>query len=151
MICHGSEAPPQALRILTELATCCLGAVEYGPHRCTCWEPEYDVPQSLPRLDVEPATRAKMCADCAFRPDSPERTGDDRYQHSDEDPAGLPSFWCHQGMRRPVRWRHPAGITVDAETDGYEPPVMVRGGESVPYKADGSPGDRCAGWTAHQA
>lgn len=54
-------------------------------------------------------------------------------------------FWCHQGMRKPTAFRHPdLGITVATTTDGYDPPIIA----DVPYRADGTPGQRCAGWDA---
>jgi hypothetical protein len=88
--------------------------------------------------------REKMCADCAFRPDSPERQGDERYQHSGEE--GIEevlgdTFVCHQGLRRRVREVHPSGAVLDAVPGDYAPP-------SPPCKADGSPAELCAGWAA---
>lgn len=142
-VCGGPAAPSQALRILTELRHCCMGSAEHGPADCTCWEPVYDLEQAEPDRSAEPATRAAMCADCAYRPDSPERQGDDRYRPN-EATADAP-FWCHQGLRKPIAWRHRLGITVECDTDAYAPPVIA----GVPYKADGSPGERCAGWAAH--
>nr|MDT0660822.1 hypothetical protein [Micromonospora sp. DSM 115978] len=53
-------------------------------------------------------------------------------------------FWCHQGMRRPFRWEHPDGRTVDGSPDDYQPPTLA----GVPFRADGSPGLLCAGWAA---
>jgi hypothetical protein len=151
-VCGGPSAPSEALRVLSRLTSCCEGAAYDGPTACTCWEAEYDAEQVPPDEAAEPVTRAEMCADCAFRPDSPERSGDDRYEHSDGDLAGLDHFWCHQGMRKPARWRHPLGITVEADVDAYNPPRRVRevDGErvAVPYKANGSPGDRCGGFDA---
>lgn len=152
-VCGGGGAPADALRTLTQLAHCCIGAAEHGPGDCTCWEPEYELEQQTPDTSIEPTTRATMCADCAYRPDSPERSGDPNYQHSDEDgfselAAGV--FWCHQGMRKPLRWRHPAGISVEAIGDYYSPPLRERDGELVPFRADGTPGERCAGWAAHR-
>jgi hypothetical protein len=142
-VCGREAAPPEALRVLVELRECCLDAIEGGPADCTCWEPVYEVDQAKPNLTLAPTTRTAMCADCAYRPDSPERQGDDRYQdHLGDDAA---PFWCHQGMRKPVAYRHPAGITVEAEADHYAPPIH----QGVPRKADGTPGDRCAGWAAH--
>lgn len=154
-VCGSTSAPSGALRVLTELATCCLGAAEGGPLDCTCWEPEYDLEQSGRLLSERPiVTRAVMCADCAYRPDSPERSGDERFKGSEEGEleriAALEVFWCHQGMRKPVRWRHRLGIVVEAATDAYEPPMRLVDDEPVPFKADGSPGDRCAGWAAHR-
>ena len=163
-ICGSSSMPGRVGRALLALGSCCLDAVEGTLADCTCWEPEYDLDQAPLVEGVEAVTRDKMCGDCACRPDSPERTGDERYQHTDGDVGALPSFWCHQGMRRVVRWRHPSGLTIEADSDDYHPPMRtIRGavpvgeaGETmvvsiaVPYKADGTPADRCAGWAAHQ-
>lgn len=154
-ICGSPEAPAHVIRLLAQLKECCLGAFEEGPQACTCWEPVYDHDQATPDETAVPTTRKSMCEDCAFAPGSPERSGDERYSHSDEDLTTLDNFWCHQGMRKPIRWRHASlGIEVPADTDAYEPPrrILVIDGEkvAVPYKADGSPGERCAGWAAHQ-
>lgn len=156
-VCGAGGAPADALRVLTQLAHCCLGAVEGGPVDCSCWEPVYDRDQQAPDLAPEPGTRPAMCEDCAFRPDSPERTGDPNYSLSGEEGYGVldlgprETFWCHQGMRKPTAWRHATlGITVAASGDYYQPPLRERDAEVVPYKADGSPGDRCAGWAAHR-
>jgi MoaA/NifB/PqqE/SkfB family radical SAM enzyme len=59
-------------------------------------------------------------------------------------------FWCHQGIRRVVEYRHPDGRVypvppLAAGVDGaYEPPII----DGRPYKADGTPADVCAGWWA---
>lgn len=130
---------------------CCYPSAEDGPNACTCWEPVYDLDQA-PTLasgleHIE--TRSEMCTDCAFRPDSPERQGDDRYNHaSDDELRELDHFWCHQGMRKPVAYRHPYGITLTADHDAYDPPQRTVGNIRVPFKADGTPGDRCAGFDA---
>lgn len=151
----GRTAPIEILLRRLEAITggwCCMGAAEYGFDRCTCWEPVYDLEQSTtPRPDIEPgpATRSEMCVDCAFRPDSPERSGDERYDHADGDLSDLTHFWCHQGIRKPIAWRHPAGITVTCDVDAYDPPVRIIDGEPVPLKADSTPADRCAGFAAY--
>lgn len=148
VICRNDAAPYDALRTISALATCCLGACQDGPMGCTCWEPEYDFDQTAPTA-AEPATRLIMCSTCAYRPTSPERRGDPNYELSDDElPTGEVPFWCHQGMRKPLRWRHPLGITVEATGDYYDPPMILAGHQPVPYKADGTPGDRCAGWAA---
>lgn len=125
---------------------CCMGSATRGPGGCTCWEREYDQPQQ-PARSGPMRIRDRMCADCAFRPDSPERRGDERYDNSDED--GLErvvsgAFVCHVGLRRLVRMRHPSGHVVEAMPGAYEPPFPVR-------KADGSPAELCAGWAAARA
>jgi hypothetical protein len=128
-------------------ACCCWGAVLNDEWGCDCWVAEFDVEQAPPR---PPATVADlravdtMCGDCAFRHGSPERA--DAY--SEETLFALAAegkpFWCHAGMRRPVRWRHPDGRVIDGSPDDWQPPLL--GG--VPYRADGSPGLLCAGWVA---
>lgn len=124
-------------------APCCMGSAARGPGNCTCWVDEYDQPQERARPGPM-RERTRMCADCAFRPDSPERRGDERYDNSDED--GLErvlggAFLCHVGMRRLVRERHPSGAVLEAMPGAYAPP-------GIPCKADGSPAEYCAGWAA---
>lgn len=91
-----------------------------------------------------------MCSDCAYRPDSPERNGNSMGCNAaqlEQLAAEGTRFWCHDGMRKPVAWRHPAGIRIatTSEADGdYQPPIV----EAVPYRADGQPGLLCAGWVA---
>lgn len=159
-LCAAGTAPAGALRVLIGLADCCIGAFEDGPAGCTCWEPVFAVEQSEPATSMPVLTRSTMCDDCAYKPGSPERSGDDRYQCATEDgsPPSVPAgavFFCHQGMRKPIEWRHTKlGITVTADSDAYDPPIIGRRVEGfrpvlVPYKADGTPGERCAGWAAH--
>lgn len=150
MICGAGGAPADALRTLTQLTGCCLGAAEGGPVGCTCWEPVYDLEQQPVDREAEPGTRSAMCADCAYRSTSPEAKGDPSYSPRPEHGDG--TFWCHQGMRKPVAWRHPLGITVEATGDFYDPPIhrSLSSGEPVPFRADGTPGERCAGWAAHR-
>lgn len=115
---------------------CCLSDAEDGPSYCTCWREIYDREQEPVRSAIEPQTRATRCIDCAYRPDSPERARGDVIEE-------LPNFWCHQGIRRPRAFQHPDGrIREVPDSADYQPPVV--GG--VPYKADGTPADRCAGW-----
>lgn len=138
---------------------CCAAAREKGPMGCTCWVPEFDVPQADPDLDtvvglilgeVDPPQRPLMCGDCAYRPGSPERAGLEGYEGG---PAQLDEwaresrFWCHDGMRQPVAWRHPSGIRIEAPLCGdFQPPIV----EGVPYRASGEPGLLCAGWAARR-
>lgn len=133
---------------------CCYGIANGGPQACTCWEAVYDQPQAPPPGAVTaPATRATRCDDCAFRPDSPEAQGDPRYAHStpeefDAMVEGDGRFFCHQGMRRLVAWRHPSGLEVPARCAGeYRPPVV----DDVALKADGTTADLCAGWARAKA
>jgi hypothetical protein len=118
---------------------CCLSSAEDGPAFCTCWDPVYDL-QQYPALAAKPKTRARRCHDCAYRPDSPERARGDQLE-------ALPNFWCHQGIRRPEAFVHPDGRVRPVEDSAdYRPPMV----DGVPYKADGSPADRCAGWAQVQ-
>jgi hypothetical protein len=91
-----------------------------------------------------------MCPDCAFRPGSPERRGEPGYQGTDGElddfVANGSSFFCHQGIRKPVTLAHPSGAEVAGHPAAYDPPIV--GG--VPYRADGSPGELCAGWAARR-
>lgn len=132
------------------LGACCIGSAVMGPQYCTCWEQVFDVDQAEVRPG-EAVARKSMCGDCAYRPGSPERGGDERYNGDQEflDDIVLrgDAFWCHQGMRKVVRLRHPSGAEVVIETDHYEPPKDG----AVPYKADGSPGDICGGWAARRS
>lgn len=124
--------------------TCCYGAGVYGPDRCTCWREVYDLTQEPIREDlvallaagIEPVTRRRMCAGCAYRPDSPERRGDPRHVgDGDGDEleriAGQARFWCHEGIPRVVSYEHPSGATAPGHPSSYEP--VVRDG--VPYRA----------------
>lgn len=118
---------------------CCYGSIDH-PDGCTCWEPIFDLEQQEPRVTLVPGTRARRCHDCAYRPDSPERERGD-------DMEALDNFWCHQGIRRAVAYRHPDGrVRQVPEANDYQPPM----GERWPFKADGTPADRCAGWAQTQ-
>lgn len=137
---------------------CCDGEIIYGPRGCTCWEPVYDreqqpvdeQTQQLLAAGIEPNTRDRMCGDCAYRPGSPEKNGDPTYAGDPEFLERIASdderFWCHQGMRRPIRWVHPSGVEIPGHAGAYRPPIV----DNVPYKADGAPGELCAGWTARR-
>jgi hypothetical protein len=127
---------------------CCWGEAISGPGYCTCWVPVFDDVQADPAelsaasgIEVRPGG---MCEDCAYRPRSPERS--ERW--GEEALLGLPSsgsvFWCHQGMRRPVRWVHPDGREVPGSPEDYRPPIV----KGVPFRMDGQPGLFCAGWAA---
>ena len=132
---------------------CCAGSAMFGPERCTCWETVYDQPQTSPlRADLPAGVRPRMCVDCAYRPNSPERRGDpdaaaDTEQLRELADGGQP-FWCHQGMRRPIVYRHPSGARVEASELDYAPPMQQIDGRWVPFKADGTPADLCGGWAA---
>jgi hypothetical protein len=138
--------------------TCCAGAALYGPDRCTCWVAEYDLEQAEVDQEavqalaagVAPNTRDRMCPDCAYRPGSPEKSGDGTCVGDAGTLEGLAMrgerFWCHQGVRKPVAWRHPSGLEIPGHDGGYEPPIIA----GVPYRADGSPAELCAGWDARR-
>jgi hypothetical protein len=131
---------------------CCAGAAMWGPSRCTCWVPIFSKVQRELDASIEPGTRSEQCADCAYRQDSAEQQDYRADQlrtitHSDEAP-----FWCHQGMRYEVGYRHPSGMYVEAQRDevgsiaSWAPPLR----NGVPFKANGTPADRCAGWAARR-
>lgn len=127
--------------------TCCYGAAVYGPHRCTCWRPVYDLDQAEPQPGI-PEVRERMCGDCAYRPGSPEQRGDDGVA-GDGDlleslaASGTP-FWCHDGIRRPVKLVHPSGVEIPGHPANYDPPRLG----AMPFRADGRPALLCAGWAA---
>lgn len=142
---------------------CCGGAAMFGPHRCTCWQPIYDREQEPPdpkyqqwlEAGITLTTRERMCGDCAYRPDSPERSGDTSYVGGGpgelDDMARGREFLCHEGMRRLVKWRHrKSGDEIDAHPGTYRPPFVPSGRLNIPYKADGTPGNVCAGWAARR-
>lgn len=139
---------------------CCVSAAKDGPAACICWEPVFDQEQSKPDLGAvaaivlgtaQPPERERMCGDCAYRAGSPERTGRDEVDGDetllDRLAASGERFWCHDGMRSPVAWRHPKGMRIPAVGDGDYQPVIVEG---VPYRANGEPGLLCAGWAARR-
>lgn len=129
---------------------CCLDRIEHGPEACTCWDPEYDMEQVEPVTTWGPPVRHEPCGDCAYRPDSPERQGEEHVTGSaellDELVLGDTPFFCHDGIRRPVLWRHPCGATVPGSDVNYRPPII----EGTPYRANGQPAFICAGWAARR-
>ena len=128
---------------------CCDGSAVKGPQYCTCWEPRFDLEQADPEPG-EPGTRSALCQDCAYKPGSPERSGDERYNGDAEFLARITEtgerFFCHQGIRRAVKLAHPSGAEVEVPPGDYRPPII----DGVPYKADGSAGELCAGWAARR-
>ena len=126
---------------------CCSGAAIYGPHRCTCWEPVYDLEQQplKPGLPLPPIP-VKLCGECAYRPGSPESRSEEGYAADadllDELVATGAPFLCHVGIRLPLKWVHPSGAEIPGHPGGYDPPFL----DGIPYKADGTPADVCAGW-----
>lgn len=138
---------------------CCYGAVAGGWAGCTCWVPVFNVDSpvepdavqvGLLAAGIEPNTRDRMCADCAYRPGSPERTGDETYAGDADFLEDLASdgqrFWCHQGLLIVRSWRHPSGVEVPGHPGAYCPPIV----DAVPYKTDGTAGELCAGWAARR-
>jgi hypothetical protein len=100
---------------------------------CTCWAPIYDTPEQEPLLPGGAEVMPTMCADCAYRPGSPERMGNPDASadgHDLDDLAiGGTRFWCHDGMRRIVAMRH-TGTGEAVELTGqhhYDPPHLSRG------------------------
>jgi hypothetical protein len=135
-----------------DFVPCCMGSATAGPGGCTCWEPVYDLEQQPLALDTEPTTRSKCCHDCAYRNGSPERIDEDERVDLEQlahDPGK--EFWCHQGARRVVAFRHPDGRVLPAGEGDYRPPQgpNTAGVECV-WLADGRAGERCAGWAAHR-
>jgi len=146
-ICHGLSRAlvfPDAGE-----GACCYGAIMNGPQACTCWQPVYDLEQQ-PLRPGDLGLRGSMCGDCAFRPGSPERSGDPSYQGDgeflDEIVITGELFACHQGVRRVIRWVHPSGAEISGHGGDYRPPLV----NGRPFKADGTPADLCAGWAARR-
>jgi hypothetical protein len=132
---------------------CCIGSAIDGPAHCTCWEPVYDLEQAWlkPGLPLPPIP-VRMCTDCAYRPNSPERRGDPAFRGDADDLEDLvwsgEPFYCHQGIRRAVQLVHkPTGTVYDPGPGDYRPPVDGR----IPYRADGQPALICAGWLLRRA
>lgn len=145
-ICGGDSSYPArvwAEQHPDDFRGCCEGDAIYGPERCTCWTPVYAVEQQPPRPDYVQA-QTSMCGDCAFRPGSPERDGSLVEEALYESVRGGTPFWCHSGMRRPLKWMHPDGSEVEGSPDDWAPPIVG----SMPYQADGSPALLCAGAVA---
>jgi hypothetical protein len=128
---------------------CCMGSALDGPAGCSCWRPVYDLDQAEITPNP-PGLRATACPDCAYRGGSPERQGADHVVGDTDALAAIVDlnrpFFCHQGMRRPTMFRHPSGATFRPPDPGlgaaYRPPSR----DGVPYRADGTPADICAGW-----
>lgn len=145
--CGGSQHPALDMPEV-DGGSCCYGAAMNGPQGCTCWRPVYDLEQQPLQdgLMPLPPVPVRLCATCAYRPGSPERTGTGGYEGDqvllDELVATGSPFFCHQGVRRTLRLRHPAGVEVDGHPGDYDPPIAA----GFPWKADGTPADVCAGW-----
>lgn len=132
-------------------AICCSGVGFSGRlEDCGCWQPVYEpAEQATPRPPASAAdlrAQSEMCSDCAFRKDSPERSTEFEEEALLSLPEEGQAFWCHDGMRRPVRWVHPTRGEIDGDPADWRPPQV--GG--IPYRADGAPGLLCAGWLARR-
>lgn len=128
---------------------CCDGYAMTGDYRrCTCWEPVFDAPQADLDHDTPTGANTAMCHDCAYRPGSPEHDDLDKIGMLLYDlPAGKGNFFCHQGIRRAVAYRHPDGRQIPAEDGDYQPPICEDNHQvQRAYKADGSPADLCFGF-----
>ena len=132
---------------------CCWATMHGDWDDCTCWAPIYDTPEQEPLLPGEAAVMPTMCADCAYRPGSPERMGTpdaaaDGYDLDDLAIGGT-RFWCHDGLRRVVAMRH-TGTGETVELTGqhhYDPPLDAR---QRPHRTDGTVASLCAGWDARR-
>ncbi|HST86666.1 MAG TPA: hypothetical protein VLL08_33315 [Kineosporiaceae bacterium] len=145
-----AAAHPDETTWPVEAVICCDPATYYGPHRCTCWEPVYDTVQAPPVPVAGPddlGVQPRMCGDCAYRPDSPERSEGFTERHLLALPAKAEPFWCHEGMVRPIAYRHPALGDIPGDTADWRPPIV----NGVPYRADGRPGLLCFGWATRAA
>ncbi len=145
-MCYGGRDWPET----PDTGMCCMGSAAGGASRCTCWAPVYNVEQAPLQEGLEARERPEPCPDCAYRGGSPERSGDPQAAADEEELdhlvwSGKP-FYCHQGMRRPLRWEHPSGVVVEASELEYEPPLVG----TRPFKADGTPADVCGGWAARR-
>lgn len=147
-----SHEPTVDFPDVTDGVPCCMAYAVGGPGKCTCWRPIHE-----PTTQAPPAPTGGVefmprgCGDCAYRADSPERTGEPGV-HGDADTladlvdAGQP-FWCHDGMRQVVAYHHPSGHVLPIARDrAWDPEVHA----ATPYRADGRPGAVCAGWAARR-
>lgn len=135
-------------QLAERMGLCCMSVAAHGDiEYCTCWEPEHDLEQAAELDEFAPLeTRAKCCQDCAYRNGSPERSGEDE-DWLLELPGRRATFFCHEGIRRVLRYHHPSGLVLPAGAGDYDPPR----GEGRVYRADGRPALICAGFDAHRA
>jgi hypothetical protein len=98
---------------------CCGPAILDGPRHCECWTPVYDREQScVLRADLlpMPALPPRMCHDCAYRPGSPERQGDEGFQCSEpgelDDLATQPIRQVYEAVEIPLHDRHRQVVAV---------------------------------------
>jgi hypothetical protein len=157
MSCLGVLTPP-GWQGPADGVPCCWATMDGEWGDCTCWAPIYDTPEQEPLLPGGAEVMPTMCADCAYRPGSPERMGTpdaaaDGYDLDDLAIMGE-RFWCHDGMRRLLGLAHPSGEVwiVESAEDGravthYDPPIDWLG---IPHRVDGTPGALCAGWDARR-
>jgi hypothetical protein len=126
-------------------APCCWSSANTDGEECTCWTAVLDPEPTTAVQEGPHLIRRRMCADCAYRPGSPEREeldGDAPYY------SRAARFYCHTGMPRAVGYQHPSlgEAVVPAPDDGdYRP--YIRDGQA--WQADGAPAELCAGWAAH--
>lgn len=129
---------------------CCMGVAVNGPGGCTCWEPVYDIDIQVPHDGTMPVEATSMCHDCAYRKNSPERTGAVGYAGDEEELEHIvltgKKFYCHQGVRKVTHYRHPSGMVIEAHPADYAWKIVKQNGEEFPIKADGSPVEICGGW-----
>lgn len=149
-MCHDRDWPETP-----DAGSCCAGSAINGPTRCTCWTPQWAPQhqvQAAAQLDAPTRVCEQMCADCAYRPGSPERGGDPAAAANADDLDRIVAvdgqvFFCHQGMRKPVTWHHPSGMSIPGKPMDYQPvKVGLRW-----YQSDGQPAMICAGWAARRA
>lgn len=132
-----------------------MGEAMRGPRGCTCWTPVFDLEQQPIKRFMAPRTRTKCCGDCAYRNGSPERAEEGGTEHLQfiAEPDVPASFWCHDGMRKVIAWRHPDGREVKVDPDGvddFQPPIRENAaGVRCCWQVDGTPAARCGGWRAH--
>jgi hypothetical protein len=126
---------------------CCWGDVLDGPEGCNCWKPVFNAEQAdpvLPAAVEDIGVQKRMCGDCAFRKGSPERSDEWKQEALLSLAEEATPFYCHEDMRRPIRWEHPDGRVVEGSTDDWQPPIV----NGLPFRLDGRPGLLCAGWAA---
>ncbi len=150
------------LALIAVATDCCPGTITEWLTGCTCWVPLYDRRQiepdpvtiaALALGEQQPEVRDRMCGDCAYRPGSPEKSGNPGFELTADQLEDLAArdhrFWCHDGLRQPTAWQHPAGLVIPAHPDrtgDYQPPTHL----GIPYRVDGQPGLVCAGWNARR-
>jgi hypothetical protein len=127
-----------------EWVPCCWGAINEGPIGCTCWVPVLAVEQP-PIVVAEPTQRHTMCDSCAYRLSDPTRASAEWLDDNPHRDDGR--FYCHQGLPQPIAWVHPDGRRVETPDSADWQETTIDG---VPYRADGTPADLCAGWLAER-